>query len=340
MPVIGLIGPLELCSLVTEKLIDAYGFIACHYTPNESSDSTVQSTKKEKGSSLLKFTGFEEAESFWLKRPSAEYYVTTVERNDSIALEAFSKRTLFLIINVQHITNDFDPILYKHAAFSVIFDVDSEEISSRLDILLKSLALNTGIWYRPDWDTYFMEMARLAASRSNCCKRRVGCILVSSGSVIATGYNGTPRNMRNCIDGGCARCAGPSRCGIDLAACLCLHAEENALLEAGRFRTLGSTLYCTTAPCLQCAKKIVQCGVKRVVYAQDYAVEHDCKSVLAEAGITLDKYLFRDNFYLLSTQMEAKLISRTSVDAMLEDSNLLPQLCNIVIKDNNLPLHK
>jgi dCMP deaminase len=57
---------------------------------------------------------------------------------------------------------------------------------------------------RPGWDQYFMQLAALAAQRSNCMKRRVGCVLVREKRVISTGYNGTPRNLKNCNEGGCA----------------------------------------------------------------------------------------------------------------------------------------
>lgn len=56
---------------------------------------------------------------------------------------------------------------------------------------------------RPNWDQYFMQLASLAAQRSNCMKRRVGCVLVQERRVISTGYNGTPRNLKNCNEGGC-----------------------------------------------------------------------------------------------------------------------------------------
>ena len=56
---------------------------------------------------------------------------------------------------------------------------------------------------RPSWDQYFMQLASLAAQRSNCMKRRVGCVLVREKRVISTGYNGTPRNLKNCNEGGC-----------------------------------------------------------------------------------------------------------------------------------------
>jgi dCMP deaminase len=78
-------------------------------------------------------------------------------------------------------------------------------------------------------------------------KRRVGCVLVREKRVISTGYNGTPRNIRNCNEGGCPRCNGGQGAGVGLSTCLCIHAEENALLEAGRERIReGAILYCDT----------------------------------------------------------------------------------------------
>lgn len=100
---------------------------------------------------------------------------------------------------------------------------------------------------RPGWDAYFMQLASLAARRSNCMKRRVGCVLVREKRVMATGYNGAPRGLKNCNEGGCGRCNSGSAGGTGLATCLCIHAEENALLEAGRERVgTGATLYCDT----------------------------------------------------------------------------------------------
>ena len=95
-------------------------------------------------------------------------------------------------------------------------------------------------------------------------KRRVGCVLIRDKRVISTGYNGTPRNLKNCNDGGCQsvssldrsvhcsknvgpRCNAGHGAGVNLSTCLCIHAEENALLEAGRERIReGSILYCNT----------------------------------------------------------------------------------------------
>jgi dCMP deaminase len=145
---------------------------------------------------------------------------------------------------------------------------------------------------RPNWDQYFMELSSLAAKRSNCMKRRVGCVLVREKRVISTGYNGTPRGLRNCNEGGCARCNdGVHSGGAGLSTCLCIHAEENALLEAGRERIReGSILYCDTCPCLTCSIKITQVGITEVVYSQGYHMDEGTARVFKEAGVHLRQF--------------------------------------------------
>jgi dCMP deaminase len=141
---------------------------------------------------------------------------------------------------------------------------------------------------RPNWDQYFMQLASLAAQRSNCMKRRVGCVLVREKRVISTGYNGTPRGLRNCSEGGCPRCNKGQGAGVGLSTCLCIHAEENALLEAGRERIReGAIIYCDTCPCLTCSIKITQVGISEVVYSQGYSMDTEITAVFQEAGVRL-----------------------------------------------------
>lgn len=123
---------------------------------------------------------------------------------------------------------------------------------------------------RPTFDTYFMRLAELAASRSNCMKKGNGAIIVKDNRVISTGYNGTPHGLKNCNEGGCKRCNNNVSQGIDLDKCLCLHAEESAVLEAGRNRTIGATIYSTSFPCNLCTKMIIQGGIKKVVFNYHY----------------------------------------------------------------------
>lgn len=144
---------------------------------------------------------------------------------------------------------------------------------------------------RPDWDTYFMTLASLAAERSNCMKRRVGAILVRDNRILSTGYNGTPRHLLNCNEGGCSHCNGTIVLSDDTDHCICLHAEENALLEAGRERVgIGSVLYCNTCPCLKCTIKIIQTGVTAVVYNLSYKVDAASAQLFKQAGVQLRRH--------------------------------------------------
>lgn len=143
---------------------------------------------------------------------------------------------------------------------------------------------------RPSWDEYFMEITKLTSQRSNCIKRKVGCIIVKDTRILSLGYNGTPRGLPNCFDGGCDRCNRRDSCGVNLDICVCLHAEENALLFVEKSDLLDSTIYVTLFPCVGCTKKIIQCGVKRIVFLQSYNenMEEISKNILYSAGIIIE----------------------------------------------------
>src|SRR5207302_7679745 len=144
---------------------------------------------------------------------------------------------------------------------------------------------------RPSWDTYFMNIAQVVASRSNCLKRKVAALIVKDGRIISTGYNGTPRNTKNCFQGGCPRCntVGPS--GQGLSECYCSHGEENAIVQAAYhgISIKGSTLYTTFCPCLLCTKMIINAGVVEVVYNQGYPLASPAQALLKEAGVKVRK---------------------------------------------------
>ncbi|CAN9430982.1 unnamed protein product [Alternaria alternata] len=184
---------------------------------------------------------------------------------------------------------------------------------------------------RPSWDQYFMQLADLAARRSNCMKRRVGCCIVREKRVISTGYNGTPRGMTNCNEGGCPRCNNAAQGGVGLSTCLCLHAEENALLEAGRDRIgENAILYCNTCPCLTCSVKITQVGISEVVYNQGYLVDDQTARIFAESGVKLRQFSPpADGLVDLSIHMGGEKQKEDKVEdarELLDDMNFLRPL--------------
>lgn len=122
---------------------------------------------------------------------------------------------------------------------------------------------------------YFMGIAMAVRKRANCLGSSIGAVVVTKGRIISTGYNGTPENMPNCLDGGCYRCANrdkkfPSGTGYDL--CICVHAEQNSMLSAARFgiSVEGSTVYSTMRPCFGCTKEMLQAKVGAVYYLHDW----------------------------------------------------------------------
>jgi dCMP deaminase len=146
---------------------------------------------------------------------------------------------------------------------------------------------------RPDWDTYFMEIAAVTATRANCSRRKVAAVVVSENRVISTGYNGTPRGVKNCFEGGCARCSGHAPSGSSLEECICVHAEQNAICQAAYYgtRLAGATIYVTISPCLTCAKMIINAGIREVVYGGDYAFTEQTERLLKEAKVKCRRYV-------------------------------------------------
>lgn len=132
---------------------------------------------------------------------------------------------------------------------------------------------------RPSINQYFIDMARLVASRSTCIRRRVGCVLVNSRNhVIATGYNGGPAGATHCNQpeiNGC-RVSFPSACtgadaasGAQLDSCLAIHAEQNAILQCNDVYSI-TRAYVTTSPCPSCAKLLLNTSCEEIVYAKLY----------------------------------------------------------------------
>jgi dCMP deaminase len=140
---------------------------------------------------------------------------------------------------------------------------------------------------RPSWDEYFLAIARVVASRSNCVKRKVAAVITRDRRIISTGYNGTPRGTRNCNEGGCPRCNAFAEGGTRLDECLCSHGEENAITQAAfhGVSVRGGTLYTTFSPCLTCTKMIINAGIEEVAYNASYPLGDVSLALLREAGV-------------------------------------------------------
>ncbi len=136
---------------------------------------------------------------------------------------------------------------------------------------------------RPSLDRYFIDMARLVASRSTCVRRSVGCVLINSRNhVMATGYNGGPAGAKHCNDPEVATdlqrlvfpnaCAGAATAmsGQNLDQCNAVHAEQNAILQCSDAHSI-TTAYVTAFPCDSCTKLLLNTSCHRIVYLEPYA---------------------------------------------------------------------
>lgn len=112
-------------------------------------------------------------------------------------------------------------------------------------------------------DERYMRMARIWAENSYCLRRKVGALLVKDKMIISDGYNGTPSGFEN-------RCEDEHNNSKPYV----LHAEANAISKVARSNNSsdGATLYVTASPCMECAKLIIQAGIRRVVYGEEYRI--------------------------------------------------------------------
>jgi dCMP deaminase len=166
----------------------------------------------------------------------------------------------------------------------IVNDGSISQLQECVDQLMSKLLKQT---QRPNWDEYFMDIAKVVASRSNCIKRKVAAIIVRDKRVISTGYNGTPRGTRNCNEGGCPRCNSMAVSGTKLDECLCSHGEENAIVQASYHGVSlkDAVIYSTFAPCLMCAKMIINSGIREVIFNLDYPLNDSAFKLFAEAGV-------------------------------------------------------
>ena len=124
-------------------------------------------------------------------------------------------------------------------------------------------------------DHLYMRMARAWAENSYCTRRQVGALLVKDQMIISDGYNGTPSGFEN-------KCEDEN----NVSKPYVLHAEANAITKVARSNNSseGATMYVTASPCMECAKLIIQAGIKRVVYGEEYRIM-DGIELLQRAGI-------------------------------------------------------
>jgi len=145
---------------------------------------------------------------------------------------------------------------------------------------------------RPTIDAYFLNIAKVVATRSTCKRHWVGAVAVKDKRILSTGYNGTPSGLKHCLDTGCLRDQLGIPSGEKHEVCRGVHAEQNVIIQAAisGASLMGSTVYATHTPCQICAKMLVNAGIKRYVYLSDYDDE-EFRELFKEAKVELEHYM-------------------------------------------------
>jgi dCMP deaminase len=131
---------------------------------------------------------------------------------------------------------------------------------------------------RPDWDEYFINIAKAVSTRATCLRRKYGAVITKDNIIVSTGYNGAPSGMKDCLDvGKCSRKELQIPHGERYELCHSVHAEANAIIRASVDELQGATIYisgsaaerseCDAEPCMMCKRMILNAGIAKVVYS-------------------------------------------------------------------------
>lgn len=144
---------------------------------------------------------------------------------------------------------------------------------------------------RIPWDQYFMGQSLLLSLRSTCTRLAVGATIVRDKRIIAGGYNGSVSGDVHCIDEGCYL--------VDNHCVRTIHAEMNAILQCAKFgvETDEAEIYVTHFPCLQCTKMILQAGIKKIHYLQDYRNDDYAIRLIKDAGASVHQVKLSKQYF-------------------------------------------
>lgn len=144
---------------------------------------------------------------------------------------------------------------------------------------------------RPNWDSYFINIAILVSSRSTCLRKKHGAVIVKDNQILSTGYNGVPTGISHCKT--CYRIEHNIPHGERYELCRSVHAEANAIVQAAKhgIAVEGAVIYITGIPCIMCTRLIINAGIKEVITAFDKDAKQFTSSLelLKEAGIPIRK---------------------------------------------------
>ena len=270
-------GPEVLAKLAEKKVLDGEN----HVITSLRNPEEVKFLQQREDFILINVTASEKVRlERYMKRGRDSDPKTIKELRAIEALENTTK------INGQQLNK-----VVKMAKITLVNDSTENKLKEKVEKFIKDWLYKLQD-SRPDWDHYFMSIAVAVSKRNNCLSAPKGTIIVRDRQILSTGYNGSPKGIKHCNEGGCQRCTtrhlGKMKSGVYAEPCICAHSEENAIVQAAcnGTSTKGAMMYTTFTPCVTCSKMIINSGIKeviaRVVYPDDLSIK-----MLKEAGVKL-----------------------------------------------------
>lgn len=144
---------------------------------------------------------------------------------------------------------------------------------------------------RTSVDEQYMLMTKVIALRSTCLRHKFGCVITKNNKIVSTGYNGAVKRGKHCLDVGCIRDKLGIESGTKIEICSGVHAEQNALLQAGK-NADGGVLYVNKTPCKPCSKMIINAGINKVVIpANDEYLDKEGLELMKSIGIEIVEWI-------------------------------------------------
>lgn len=228
-------------------------------------------------------------------------YVTLFPCNEcaKAIIQAGIKKVVYLRmysdeVRVKITKEMFDKAGVKYEAYNPCKNFSKDEVqgaANEIQKILKRFSVQENVMNLEYNEEYFMNLAE-DVSKDSDCRRHVGAVIVRDNKVLVTGYNAAPFGLSSCKElGGCMRQKDNIPSGTRQEYCRAVHAEQNAIIKAATegISIKGGTLYVTTYPCSICARMIINCKLKRIVYMGDYQDENS-HNLLRESGIIIEKY--------------------------------------------------
>ncbi len=165
----------------------------------------------------------------------------------------------------------------------------------------------TRSYKRMSVDKYFMLIAEVVSLRSTCIRHHFGCVISKDHKIISTGYNGAVKGAVHCLDKGCIRNRLGIESGTRIEICSAVHAEQNALIQAGS-NAKGGTLYVNGTPCITCSKLIVNTEIEKVVIPKnDKYPDKDGIELIRNVGIEVVELNIYDDLYEIMSKILCRL---------------------------------